>query len=93
MQVLLLVAEHDAPCSLASASCRQSTVTLLGRLTPRGKTSIGDDGSWLGIDDRRSAHRKHCAYAVLSRCLEIFLFKPQKAHRQLPQVIPVVTNR
>jgi hypothetical protein len=25
--------------------------------------------------------------------LEVFLFEPEKAHRQLPQVIPVVTNR
>jgi hypothetical protein len=43
MQVLLLVAEDDGATDVCAHRCHtgQSTVTLLGRLTLPGKTSIG----------------------------------------------------
>jgi hypothetical protein len=56
MQVLLLVAEHDGPAMFARIGVIQAINRHVARaIDPRGKTSIGDHGSWRGIDDRRSA--------------------------------------
>jgi hypothetical protein len=47
----------------------------------------------IDVSRRNSVMAGIAAYAVLHRCLEVFRFEPEKAHHQLPQVIPVVTNR
>jgi hypothetical protein len=43
----------DRRCSPGSASCGHETVASSACSTPTGKTSIGDAGSWRGIDDGR----------------------------------------
>jgi hypothetical protein len=42
---------------------------------------------------RRIIQRQSSAYAVLNGRLEISLFEPKKAHRQLPKIVSFVTNR
>jgi hypothetical protein len=61
MEALLLVAEHDGPTMFARIGVtRALTVTSSGCSTSTGKTSIGDAGSWRGIDDSdRKVLRRH----------------------------------
>jgi hypothetical protein len=41
----------------------------------------------------RIIQRQSSDYAVLNGGLEISLFEPKKAHRQLPKIVSFVTNR
>jgi hypothetical protein len=41
----------------------------------------------------RIIQRQSSPYAVLNGRLEISLFEPKKAHRQLPKIVSFVTNR
>ena len=55
MEALMLVAEHDGPTTFARIGVMRALNrhVELARSTSTGKTSIGDAGSWRGIDDGR----------------------------------------
>jgi hypothetical protein len=68
-RTLLLAAEHDCPTIFARIGVMRALNrhVELARSTSTGKTSIGDAGSWRGIDDndRKVLRRRRSSRYVL----------------------------
>jgi hypothetical protein len=69
MQALILVAEHDGPTMFARIGVMRALNRRVERvLTATGKTSIGDAGSWRGIDDvRQQVNVRFCSVVSTGR--------------------------
>ena len=61
---------------------------MSAQFTLGGRAASGDLGLITPF-----THCQNSGYAILQRRTEIFLFEPTQAHGQLPQVIPLVTDR